>query len=64
MKANSFKTKLMKVIRTPENSACMLNLTVYYIIGKVYDMISNPVLLHYCLRCYNTIGNPELFHYW
>ena len=55
----------------------MLNLTVYYIIGKVYNTISNPALLHYRFKCYNTIGNPhyyiigkcyniigKLLHYW
>ena len=70
-------TKLLKAIRTPENSAYMLNLTVYYIIGKIYNTIGNPALLHYRLRCYNTIGNPhyyingkyyniigKLLHYW
>ena len=55
----------------------MLNLTVYYIIGTVYNTIGNPALLHYRLKCYNTIGNPhyyiigkyyniigKLLHYW
>ena len=64
MKANSFKTNLLKAIRTPEYSAFMLNLTVYYIIGKVYNTVGSRGLLHYWLRCYNTIGNQELLHYW
>ena len=39
----------------------MLNLTVYYIIGKVYNTIGNPLLFHYWSRCFTTIGNPNYY---